>query len=142
MAWVPKSEITSPSAAPQCGQRGAARGWGSGSGSCRIEPLLLKASQHPERALVDDTPTAAAPHRVPGRPVDLHRRGSRFQPLLQPVRQLRGPHRDGALTVQLCHVAVGWSEPLHRLPPGLDEGLLVYTRLQPAPTVQEVVALL
>src|SRR2546423_15322146 len=88
IACVPKREITSASVSPQCGQRGAERGRSGVSGSCGIEPSLLEAAQHAERALVDGAGAAAAPRRVPARPVDVEPGGAPLQALLQAGPQL------------------------------------------------------
>src|SRR5262249_27602249 len=134
--------MTSASVDPQRGQRGADRGSGCGSGSGWIEPLLLEAPEHPERALVDAARPAAPAFRVPGGPIALQSGRRPLQSLLEPGHELVGPHRKRAAAMELGCVPVRGPEPLDRLPPGLVQGLLVDARLEPAASVQEVITLL
>src|SRR5690242_7311216 len=92
--------------------------------------------------LVDRAGGAPPAHRVPALPVDHDLRCFHLELLLETGAKLGRPDAELAVAMQLSGLAIGRPEPFDRLAPRPLEGAAVDSRAQPAPAVQEVVALL
>src|SRR6266550_2964457 len=145
--------MTSESCSRQWGHRGislapsgrrAYRGAAAGSafrGGRRVL-FLLESPEHAKGVLVDRAARAPAADRIPGLPVDFDARRLHLELLLQACALLRRAHAELSVAMKRLGLAVGWAKELDRLAPGPLQRRLVDSRAQPAPAVEEVVALL
>src|SRR4029077_10383840 len=93
------------------GREAALGGWGCLLGACRRVLLLLEATQHGGRLLVDGGRPAPSPNRVPCLPIGGGVGSSRLELLLQARAQLRRAHAQAAFAMQRFGLTVGRPEP-------------------------------